>query len=428
MRPDLIAIRTGLALAALAAFAVHAGAQSLDGYLPEGVPGYDLQPGVTVRTRLRPGYEPAGIRAGGFVVRPEIAEAVGYDSNVLGRRGSPGSWGLATTAALGVASDWGRDRLGGLVRVLDTRLLDTPRQDRTDATVAAGGARSIGRGELAVAYAHQALHQTATEIGSVASETPVAFRLDDARVALATPFGRVTLTTDAAFDAYRFDAATQAGRSVSQRYRDRDTLGGGVTLRYALAEQRGLLLVARATRSDYVATPAGQAGPDSTGGLLLAGLDYLDGALFRYQLLVGVETRAFDAPRFKTHGAAVVRAGVVWTPTGLTTLAATLSRSIEDPSAEGSAGYTYSRARLVVDHEYLRNVLLQARAGVQVAEYLQGGTQTSAALGAGVTWLLDRRLRIAFDVDVSDRGGAGTPGGSGGYAREIALLTVHFGL
>ena len=49
----------------------------------------------------------------------------------------------------------------------------------------------------------------------------------------------------------------------------------------------------------------------------------------------------------------------------MTTVTATLTRSIEDAAQEGIVGYTYTRARLVLDHEYLRNVLLQASASVQ---------------------------------------------------------------
>ena len=57
----------------------------------------------------------------------------------------------------------------------------------------------------------------------------------------------------------------------------------------------------------------------------------------------------------------------------MTTVTATLTRSMEDAAQETVAGYTYTSARLVVDHEYLRNVLLQASVGVQRADFLQGG-------------------------------------------------------
>ena len=43
-----------------------------------------------------------------------------------------------------------------------------------------------------------------------------------------------------------------------------------------------------------------------------------------------------------------------------------------------------------MDHEYLRNVLLQVSAAAQRANFLQGGGQASDySIGAGVTWLVE---------------------------------------
>ena len=68
---------------------------------------------------------------------------------------------------------------------------------------------------------------------------------------------------------------------------------------------------------------------------------------------------------------------------------------------------------MVVDHEYLRNVLLQASASAQYAQYLPaGGYASSFSLGVGATWLIialtvlgrfARMLRGFSDLEPSRR-------------------------
>jgi hypothetical protein len=96
-------------------------AQTLSGYFPAGVPGYDTMPGVTVLTRTRPDYQLPGIPVDSFLVSPSIDESLGYDSNVLGGPGSPSSWTLGTAPTVTVRSDWSRDSVAGVLGLDNTR-------------------------------------------------------------------------------------------------------------------------------------------------------------------------------------------------------------------------------------------------------------------------------------------------------------------
>jgi hypothetical protein len=104
---------------------------------------------------------------------------------------------------------------------------------------------------------------------------------------------------------------------------------------------------------------------------------------------------------------------------------------MEDAAQEGVAGFTYTSARLTLDHELQRNLLLHASAGLQHADFLQGGTQqTSYTLGVGATWLVNRRVRVAASYDYTGQQGSGTAALpiSGDYTRGLALLTLRLGL
>ncbi len=124
----------------------------------------------------------------------------------------------------------------------------------------------------------------------------------------------------------------------------------------------------------------------------------------------------------------------IWTPTGLTTVTASALRTIADPTTEGSSGYTDSRLQIRVDHEYLRNILLDAEAGFENAAYFQGGGQSGYNVGGGITWLLNRDLRVSAHYQFTERSSgsllmtAQTQAVSRPYDQNLILIQLVFGL
>lgn len=443
MRGTLRSVKGGLLLAAsllaLLPALDPARAQYIESYFPAGVPGFDTAQGVTVLSRLRPLYEEPGVHVGNFVVRPMLEEGIGYDSNVSGLSGGPSSAFLRTAPAISANSQWSRNSLGVALSADNYQYFDASKQTYTNWTAAIGGGYAIGRDNLTVAYSHLSLNQNATDVGAVASDTPVHYLVDAARVAYALDFGRIVVTPNVDVEDYRFDSTTVQGLSVSQAYRDRVVLSGGVAARYALSDQRNLLFVIRGIRSHFTEPQPGQPTYNSTGVLALAGIDYQATGPWRYRLLLGFEERSFAFSGFKSHVAPIVEGSVIWTPSGPTTVSGQIARAIEDPAAEGNSGYTYTTARLVLDHELQRNLLFQGRTGVQIAQYLEGGgTQTSYTVGAGLSWLLNRNMRLSLDYNFTAQSGSqtttynGVPTvtsfNNGPFSRNIVLLAMHFGL
>jgi hypothetical protein len=418
----------------VAATLAHGGlrAELLSDYFPAGVPGYGTAPGVTVASRQRPSFDPVGLRAGSFVLHPQLDEALGYDSNVFGSGArSAGSWVVGTRPSLLIGSDWSRDSIGAYVGMSDQRYLDQPRQSYTDWTASLGGTLSVGRDKLTLAAAHFDLHQPRTDLDALPSDTPIAYHVNDVRASYMIDLGRLSVTPSLAFTTYNYDSTTIFGVPSSQAYRDRDVVQGAVTTRYQLSPQRDVLLVTRALGVNYTAPQPGQPTRNSTGYEVLVGLADEAGAVWQYRALVGWEVRAFAASQYSTHQAPIAEAAVTWNPSGVTTLTAKLTRSIEDAAQEGIAGYTYTGARLVMDHEARRNLLLQASAGLQYADYLQGGGHASGySLGAGATWLVNRYVHVSATYDFTDQRGTSNPSlqTTGNYTRSIGLITLRFGM
>jgi hypothetical protein len=445
--------------AALGLLAPFASAQAqpvgqflLDRYFAAGIPGVGATPGVTVLSRERPEYDAPGVRAGSFIIRPEVNESLGYNDNVLGTKKAHDSMLIDTQAGVTAASDWGRHSVDASVSVDDRRLPSLSEQDRTDWNASIGGRLDIGRDALAVGYSHYSLHQDPTDIDARQnnlpgnfSTAPLPYTLDDVHVSYNTTFGRFGFTPDIEYSRLRFSnlrvvgldgaivpppaGGRVLGLPISQEYRDRDILQGGITGRYEFSPLHNAVLVIRDTNTDYVSPRASEFGPSRSSNAIsvLAGIDYVSSAVWRYRLLIGYEMRDFNSPQYKNRAAPIAEANVIWTPTGLTTVTAKVARTIEDAADENVAGYEYTSAQLRVDHEYLRNVLLDGYIGLQRADYLgQNSSETLYQFGAGATYLVNRNVRLSLTYDLVDRQGSRNFGSN--YLQNIYMLSARLAL
>lgn len=422
-----------LALAGATAFGWIAQARAQTAMLfPSGVAGYDQELGVTVQSRLRPQYDPDGVRVGSFVIRPELDQTLFNNSSVNGTPGS-GSWGSQTGASVAVQSDWARDSLGGTIGVDHQQFFDLADESYTDWNVGLGGGYTLGDHQLTAAYSHQAYHQLGTAIGSIQSEAPVLDQTDTARFGYEVDLGRFEIMPDLSLSAYRFGDATVDGATFNQDFLNRDVIEGGVTTRFTATGSSGVIVMVRGMHSQYVTPQRSQPSNNSTSFQALVGVDYQAVDVWRYSVLAGIETRSFEAPQYSSRTAPIIEASAVWSPTAVLTLTGTLSRIIQDPETASTAGYILTQGSLVLDYELRRDVLLQGRTSVQDAQYMPSGSQANVSVGGGITWLVNRNVRLSLNEDYTTQsgpGGAGSEGAvearrSGQYDQNLAALAVR---
>jgi hypothetical protein len=424
---SLLACSPRVALHALLIFCatLHRGsAQQISQYLPGSVPGYRNEPGVTVTSRLHPEYQAPGIRAGDIIVSPILTEGIGYNSNAVGQPQARGSMLIQTQGSVSAQSDWPRNGIGFYASVDDRRYPQQSAQDETDWTVFAGGRYDFGDDQFTLGVAHLNLNQTPRDLGIPQLTQPEPYTVNDVRIAYKANFGRLSLQPAFDFSTWRFDNLTQNGTPFIFNYQDRNTATASITARYELSPLHNLVVVIRNVDNRYMSPLPNQPSRDSTGFAVLAGLDYGTGGVWSYQALVGYEYRGFAAAQFNTISAPIVEADATWTPTGRTTVTGSLVHEIQDAGQTNIAAYTLTQAKLAIDHEYLRNVLLNGQAEVQRASYQQNvSPQTLYNAGAGVTWLLNRNMRLALTYQYWNRQSA-----SSSFAENIGLLQLRLGL
>ncbi len=433
-----VAVCTVLAGGAVRAQTTSAVPSVLDNYFPNGVPGYGSEAGVTVPSRQRPEYDPLGVRAGSFIIRPEVTQGFGYNDNATGTTHPKGSIVSETEASVGANSDWGRNSLGGLLTVDSLNYLAQSEQSQTNWTASGGGTYEFGRDILALAYSHQSLHESSNSINNTALNVPLPYTLNDFRASYTTQFGRYSFTPNVDYQLLRFGSVpgsvSRAGvigvigsATGSQSFQDRNVLTGGVTSRYEFAPNRDAVLDLRGTNVNYINPQEAVFGPSRSGNAVtaLAGIEYVSSAVWTYRVLVGYQQREFSSPQFKSHGAPIAEASAYWTPEPRDTVSFRFIRGIEDAADANTSGYVYTGARLAWDHEYLRNVLLQVYGGLERAAYLQSpDIQSIYEAGAAVTYLVNRNVRLTGSYGYTNQ----QTNYHSNYAANLALLQVHLGI
>lgn len=412
-------------------------AQILDQYLTPNIYGTGAEPGVTVTSRQRPYLEYPTVRLGSVVLRPEVGAGIGYDDNVLGTRKGRGSVLAQTTANLQAATNWSRHGLTASLAAEDYRYLDLPSQSYTNWSAGVGGTYDIGRDTISLGASHVSYSQNARGLDVPLLDRPIETRIDSVRLSYRAVFDRFSVQPGIEVAKYEFEDGTANGRLYRQRQRNRTVYTPAVTATYELAPRRNLVAVLRDSQADYSSTLAGSGRRNYNDVSALAGLDYDVNGVVRFRALVGYQYRRFSSKQYKTLSSPIFEGSVIWTPTGLTTVTGTLSRRIQDSADESTVAYTQTGVVLAVDHEYLRNVLLNARAGVYLGDYARGqGSQTLYAARVGATWLLNRNVRLAATYDFSTRQSGNTANTilaqdqrlGGDYTDNRFLLQVRFGL
>ena len=384
-------------------------AQILESYLPEVTLATDA-----VLSRPRPEYTAPGIRAGGFVLHPELQEGVGYNSNVLGQSGGPGSPSVETSGALAAASDWSRNAVGLFVNVDNVQTPGVSELSYTNETVAIAGSLDIGRGQLRGAYTFVHANLLPNALGGLGLQRNLPFTTNDVRAGYTVQIARVAIIPDIAIDDYRYGSA--------YGYLNRLLYSPRVTTRYELAPDRNLVFVVRGTSAQFLSA---QPSRDYFDLQFLAGLDFTANGVLRYGALLGYETRRYQNPQIAGASSPIVEGTAVWTPTRLTTLTGTVTHRIEDAVEDNIYDYTFTEVRAVMDHELRRDLLLQAYLSMQRANYAQsGGVQTLAGAGGSLAWLLSRTLQLRASAAFTEAF-AQAPAN---YTRNVILLQLKFGL
>ncbi|MBC7102844.1 MAG: outer membrane beta-barrel protein [Parvibaculum sp.] len=383
--------------------------------------------GQSVMERARPGYDAAGIRAGGFMVYPTASVTEAYEDNIYATPTNETD-DFVTTLRAGVAvnSTWSRHALNLNAGLAQQFYADNGDEDRFDWNVGAGGALDITSmtalsGSLSYAQRHE---DRGDPSSPAAANEPIEYTLFTGTAALSQNFARMTATVGGEYLDYDYDdSATAGGGPIDQDFRDREEFIERVRLAYNVSPDTNIYVEGQLDQREYKEAPIPPAQVrDSEGMQVVVGSEFRLTNLAQGGAYVGYQERDYDAATFGDTDGLAYGANVDWFVTPLTTVIFTADQSVEETTIGGSSGYDRQRFGVDVDHELMRNLILSGGASYGSDDFNSSPREDDLiGASAGLLYLLNRNFDVGLRYTFEDRD---SNDATADYTRNVVALTL----
>jgi len=164
---------------------------------------------------------------------------------------------------------------------------------------------------------------------------------------------------------------------------------------------------------------------DSQGYLIEVGTDFDVTAVLFGNVAIGYRSQDYDDSRFDTIGDVAGRASLTWNPTGLTTVSASITRGdVIETTLSGSPAIFETAGRVTLDHELLRNLLLQAAVSVTDEDYQDvPRSDTYVQAGFGAKYLMNRYIHLDLSYNYLN---LGSNAQGGDFTNNTIFLGAQF--
>ncbi len=366
---------------------------------------FDRGRNVSVLEKPRPDYDPIGIPLNSFNIFPRIDIGAGYSDNLyLSNADRIGSAFVSASPQFRAVSDWSRNYVAVRGGALLRRYIDNPLRNENAWNLAGLGRLDIGNDYDVTGEAQVARQFETPFSGEVASDLAVLSNylrgFESLRGEYKSGQTRLVLALDRT--TFNFsDVRLASGGRIDQSDRDREVLRATGQAEYAFTPSASVYGQLTYGNTSYDRSLLnGQPNRDSNAVRVIGGLNMDLAGLLRGSIGVGYVWRNYDSPIYPDVSGVSAEVKLEYFPSELTTYTFQLRRVIEDSSLGTSNAYFDNRAVLRVDHELLRNLLLNGQAELALQDYI-GTTDRNTVyrITAGARYLSSPRL--AFDLNFS---------------------------
>jgi hypothetical protein len=339
--------------------------------LPDEVPR-----GETVTDRPRPDYDPIGQRVGSFILYPNATFQESYETNILGSPTQPvGDFISSLAPSLDMKSDWNNHALNFHADGSIQKYAEHSSQDYNDYTFGSDGRLDIDRdaqlfGTLGYSERHEPVwspDNPGNVHPSLVTIVPEPYTDFSGSVAGQKAFNRLSFRLDATYDDFRFSDVTSAsGIPVPMHLEDYSQEQLTLRTTYELAPLRQIYLLTSYNWIDYAAAAdLGGFNRTSNGYMAALGTRYdLTGIVFA-DFYAGYLDQSYKDPRLPAITGPAAGLKLTWNVTRLTTITGSFNRSLAETILPGASGYFDTNSEIRIDHELLRNVILNGSIGYE---------------------------------------------------------------
>lgn len=386
--------------------------------------------GDTVRNRARPGYDPVGLRAGGFFLYPEVSVIELYRSNIFYTPSNEEEdFVTEISPSLRAQSNWNVHSLTFYAEAEHGRYLLNEDENYLDFRGGVDGRLDVRHdlvlsGGLSAARRHEA--RSSPEQAGAAE--PVTYMRYDGETALSKSFNKLSTRIGGEVAVLRYDNVP-ASDGGTFRSKDRDRTESEASFRVGYEFTPRIEPFVRTSVNDRSyrqhRDDAGQV-RDSWGWETVGGAAFDLGSVAVGEVYVGYLNQSYEAAGFEDVSGFSFGGEIVWNPQRLTTVTVNAERSVEETTLAGASGALQSSLDARVDHELRRNVILTADLGVSQRDYRGVSRQDDMAeAGASVRFLANRFLELHSGYSFSTRNSSAS--GADYDAHTVFLgLTAQF--
>jgi hypothetical protein len=373
----------------------------LDTEIPLAVPSVRNK---TVVDRPHPELAPQGIGAGGFRLFPEISIEPGFSSNALASNvGSRGDAFISAQPRLRAVSQWSRHALNLSADLVAKRYATVSAKNENGFLARADGRLDLyNESNIAAAFGFErTFEEQYTGSFPVNGGASIAVRHPVASVRGTFVANRLRLIASSAFDRFDYsDTTTLGGAPLDQDYRDRKVYRISGRVEYLFAADSAAFIQATQRRTRYDDRSNALTDRSSKEIRIIAGLVTDVTPIIRAAFGVGYADRQYGHSGIPPVRDVVADLRVDYNVTQLSTFSLVGSRGIEEAIVPNAAGYVASKIGLRVDHELLRNLMVNAGIDYQHDDF-KGIARLDSLIriSAGAAYTMSRNVVITPALD-----------------------------
>jgi hypothetical protein len=374
-------------------------------------------------------FEPTGIHAGSFFLRPAIEVMGGYDTNPL-RTPPPvrGSSVLVVAPELQARSDWSRHELKADLRGSYTAYGDTPSENRPFLDARVTGRVDVTRQtnlDLEGRYLIATDKPGSPDIPAGLSRLPV-YDTIGATAGVAHRFNRFELALKGSVDRTTYEDSHFTDGSVESN-EDRNYIQYGTKLRasYELSPaMKPFVEVGADTRIHDLPVDKFGMQRDSDGATAKVGTSFEFSKILIGEASVGYLVRTYVDPTLPDLQAPTIDASLIWSATPLTNMKLKVATTADESTVPGVSGVLRYDSTLQVDHAFRRWLIATVKLGYGTDEYVGSVRDDTRYLASlGLAYKLTRTTQVKGELR-QEWLRSNIPGND--YTATIALVGLRF--
>lgn len=354
--------------------------------------------------RSRSIYDPAGIRAGGFLIFPSLEFGIGRDDNIYrSRELETGDSIRSLRPRIYADSQWQNHALQ-IDAGFDASLYgEADDEDVTNKFASVAGQLDITRDAwLRGTLGMRELHDDRGNPNSPRTAArPVSRNMLNVRIEAFRRVNRLGFGVQARYVDLAYDDSVETVTGGRLAQDDRDRGEGEVSAHAAWDLASGYQAYLRGTRYfrryDHLQGDD-RYDRDSDGTEVVAGARVDLGIVLYADVFAGHRRQSYDRDdRLPTVDGLTYGTALTWNATPLTSIRGTVRRTVDESTLRRASGDVVSAFELGLDHELRRNLLIGAKVGLITHRY-EGIQREEDIVTSGVkgTWLINKTLHTMF--------------------------------